>query len=772
MNAANSPERWILKVLNGNHSGAEVLLEPSEYSFGSGPDDDIHIIDVSLLPGHLRIRLTPGKIDIQAHTGSFRTLSGLLADSDLSTWHDIQPLDVIIAGTTRFALGLPNAKWNSVSLDDPAFDVSSVERAEAGASKAATILDTLSRLQPVAMPMTVLLILCVMGLWASMSNVSRSLLGHGAANDLTVVRSALDSFDFGRQIDIRQEVDGQIFATGYVATTVERRAIIDAVEKTAIPVRVRLNVLEALRIDLANLIAADHLGLTFTIDPSGVAVLDGTILDQEAAELAVQRVKESIVGLARVDSRIRTAQSLLRDITQLARTSQIEQAVIFTLNGNVIEINGILSQAKVDAWVGFLQAFAGRYAKDVSLRSYVQLQHDSGTPRVARTGTAAGQPIVFGSHPEPGAAATIDSERLRRGDFGIDDVFVMPTEQPDGTKDAPLKHSAGQPENRNRTATAPALPGAAPGQDAEQLPAAADAEPASPLVAALRARLRQAMPAIADAGVPDTARINPRGSPPPPISERSVVALDELSQISQDVLDAWARPSSSERLNDVSESLPSRQAPYRKLMDALDRLAAANRQIPVDRGPITPRDRQLFVKEYRDLFARITLPASLAPDQCRPNSRLTPQTSATVLFWLDILSTTDAVRLSEFKPEEQVRILEGALDPGLVKACLLRDQSARDPSTISVYLRVSGHNRSFADFVTRGLPRFDLPVTGASIAGARYIQTQDGRTYGEGAALDPSSRIDVIGELGMAVERSDGLHRLLYSPDITWISSR
>src|SRR5262249_24606756 len=109
----------ILKILSGVQSGVEVSLASGQYSLGSGNDDDIQIIDVSLKAGHLKLRISPGKVEISAASGSLRTVNGIVLDAD-SDFQELEPLDVITAGTTRFALGPPTALWASITEIDKA----------------------------------------------------------------------------------------------------------------------------------------------------------------------------------------------------------------------------------------------------------------------------------------------------------------------------------------------------------------------------------------------------------------------------------------------------------------------------------------------------------------------------------------------------------------------------------------------------------------------------------------------------------------------------
>jgi Inner membrane component of T3SS, cytoplasmic domain len=67
----------ILKILSGLQAGVEVALQDGDYRIGSGPDDDIHIIDVTLKAGHIRLRISGRKIEIAGGTGVVSAKSGI-----------------------------------------------------------------------------------------------------------------------------------------------------------------------------------------------------------------------------------------------------------------------------------------------------------------------------------------------------------------------------------------------------------------------------------------------------------------------------------------------------------------------------------------------------------------------------------------------------------------------------------------------------------------------------------------------------------------------
>jgi len=712
-------ERLILKILNGIQSGVEVSLSSGEYALGSGAEDDIQLIDVSLKPGHLRLRVDPGKIEIRAQSGSFQTVSGLQGGNGADDWNEVQPLDVITAGTTRFALGLPTAQWATVTYDDQITTNAPPAASKTGPSRAAASrAAALTRARPLALPLIAVCALVALAGWLLLSG-SSSKTGPTKGNELEVTRNTIEQFPFAKAVTLRQDVDGTIYANGFVESLVERRAITEAIEKTGIPVRVRLQVLQVMRSELDSLITAEKVKVTYTLPDTGVATLEGTILNAGIADRFISRVKESIVGLNQLDIRIKTAKTLLDDIEKLARTTQIEQAVIFRLDKDVVEANGVIQPNKIDAWVGFLQAYARRYSKDISLRSFVQLQYDPNTPIAQRLTPSTGQPILFGPDTKP-------------EEFNVGDLF------------------AGLADRDNPKPTAQSVPLAV-----LQQPARGTSPTSARDVQAPIKRIDSPAPEQTTAASPASASVSGNvASGETGGLLKPAAGPQDLSNMAEGIVQKWLRGDSE------------------KLGDALDTLTSEILGLGRVGEKVTDVNRRQFAQQYLPLLARKAGDRPEAQEACRPGSRLKPASLPAALFWLDMLSTTDALSLAEFDTKTQGEILEAALDPTLVRKCLERDTESVKLLQTSIYLTEAGRNPDFVQYVTRSIPVYDMRITGASLADLRYVQTLEGDKFREGTSPDKTSRIDVVGELGMAVQMSSGFSRIIYGPGINWLSQR
>src|SRR5262249_3354255 len=138
-------------------------------------------------------------------------------------------------------------------------------------------------------------------------------------SELEQTTAAVGQFPFARNVDVKQEVDGTIYATGYVESPVERRAVAGAIEKTGIPVRGRILVLQSLRNEVENLAKSENMNVPSTLSPKGELTLEGVVLSEDAATKFVDLVRDRILGLARVESRLKTSKSLLAEVEKLAQ---------------------------------------------------------------------------------------------------------------------------------------------------------------------------------------------------------------------------------------------------------------------------------------------------------------------------------------------------------------------------------------------------------------------------------------------------------------------
>lgn len=380
----------ILKVLSGNQFGAEVTLSDGTYSFGSGDDADIQLLDVSLQPLHGQVRLRDGKIEIRAMQGDFSTASGLSVARDDDTWHEIAQMDAVSAGLSKFVIAGSGANWSSLVPATPA----QKPRKPADFGLAGRTFAALPRRVIYAAGGAVALLALVTMLGGNGGDAAQRGGAEATAAAMTDLRAALAAMPFASGVKIDERADGTLSIEGYVEDQVERRAIQNAFDASGLPGALRVFVRENLRADVAGTIDSMKVPATFTLDDAGNLTLRGTVLDPAAAARLTDSIRTGVFGLASVKSEMRTADEILSDLRGIARDAGLGNLVIFRLDGLVVEATGIVPRDKVDNWVGLIGAYSRRFAAEIPLRSFVTLDQP------AASDTA---PVIIGSGPAAAA---------------------------------------------------------------------------------------------------------------------------------------------------------------------------------------------------------------------------------------------------------------------------------------------------------------------------------------------------------------------------------
>lgn len=390
---------FLLKILSGLQFGVEVALSEGTYSFGNSPDCDIQFADVTLEPVHGRIRLRGGKLDIRAETGALATSSGLTIAAGTADWHEIAQLDIIEAGTTRFAVGGTGARWSTLA-SAASHAPQPTTRTVAAPGRAGGVA------------MGVLGVLLVAGLTVGgVVYAGRDPLGTGAVVEEMrppgeFVRSAIAALPFSSALVVTEAVDGTIDVQGYVQLAVERRAVNNALAETGVQTRRRIWVRESIENEVAELLRSQGVDLGFTLSATGELTLTGTLLDADQAARITALVRDDVFGLSTVRDEIRTAPWFLGQANLLLDSVRLRDRVILRLDGPLIEATGVVTTEQIDGWVGFIQVYARRYADLIPLRSFVTLESAAG---------AVGEPIVIGDTTGDIAGRVITPDALSPG---------------------------------------------------------------------------------------------------------------------------------------------------------------------------------------------------------------------------------------------------------------------------------------------------------------------------------------------------------------------
>lgn len=410
---------FILKLLTGSQAGVEVALSPGVYSVGSGEEDDLQFNELSLKPGHLKLRVSDKRVEIAAGSGSVRSGGGLTLEAGDESWQEVAPLDILTAGMIKFAIGGATAQWPSIvevmdasGASSKPESESSTEETEEGAEGEEDAGEIKKKDVPPprkagADLLKFAAVLVVVGglvggvLWFFPLNFfeeTETTETVATLRDISLAREALEPLEFARSLDIRQEVDGVIYITGYVHTLAERRAVLQAIQEAGVSVRPRIQVLDVIDDGIENLLRSMNLSevVFYDLSDQGDLLLEGDILDPKEAERVVFLIGQQISGLRSVESQIKTSETYLKEVAELAKRSQLGESLIFRLETpELLEVSGFIPNEKADLWAGFLRSYLRNYSDRIGLRSYVQLLDAQGQRVDSPTSAGTQGPLFY-----------------------------------------------------------------------------------------------------------------------------------------------------------------------------------------------------------------------------------------------------------------------------------------------------------------------------------------------------------------------------------------
>ncbi|MEZ5753392.1 MAG: hypothetical protein R3D90_01065 [Paracoccaceae bacterium] len=217
------------------------------------------------------------------------------------------------------------------------------------------------------------------------------------------------------------------------------------------------------------------------------------------------------------------------------------------------------------------------------------------------------------------------------------------------------------------------------------------------------------------------------------------------------------------------------------MIDAANVLIAKDATGDAGAGSLSPNLVMLVAMQNEQLqfgktLMRLPQPLTALPysvDQpvsCWTGARLTPGMLPTALLLLDALSVSSDSDVSGLTPDVREVVMETALSPDRVKACLRQTGTTFGAMVggSSTFLTETARNPDFVEFLFRNVPVAQLPLAGANLAGDRYVELTDGRKLGEGAAPDITSRIMSIGDLGILLRTAEGTRIQLYGSTLGW----
>ena len=389
MMAEISMVEFYLKILSGNHIGAEIPLEPGRYSLGRDENCDLVLTDTSINEIELIIEISEeGQLQLQTSTADEPLyLNGNPVGSSVQCNH----FDIITSSSLFFALGPSDLEWPELKLPElekpepepePETDPEETENSESefpdtdsdedNDTSMAEGLEALSEIDEddediegeeeddedededeqdsllarvdkkwlIAVPSALIIVFALILIFSSSSEPPPPVVS---------------KFDQARQIQrnlnlknisLKELPDKTLQISGYVLTSKKKRELERSLREKAIPFNIQVVAMNELRSNVDALLKSrGYKNLLLELDTTpGSLVLTGYIATSEELDRLVTSLKQEIHGLVSVvdqvenqTSRVNTLKSMVREKGLSTRVHLIERADEVSLQGHLLD---------------------------------------------------------------------------------------------------------------------------------------------------------------------------------------------------------------------------------------------------------------------------------------------------------------------------------------------------------------------------------------------------------------------------------------------------
>ena len=362
---------FYLKILSGNHIGAEIPLEPGRYSLGRGDNCDLILTDDNLNDVELIIDISGNnQIRIESGAGASLHVNGEQAGPAIQ----YNFFDIVTASNLFIALGPADAQWPNLTLPNmvpavreeppaPASDDNDQLPSPVESELSADDFDEefpdsqqeeedelaepspLSRINKkwlAAIPAALVLVIAMIGLSGNDSEVQEA---PNIPSTTEIVERAKAQLGL-KHVKFRQLPDNTLMISGYTQTMQDKQELQKLLRSQNVPFNSQIIVMNEMRDNAEMLLqdrGYDQLELELDNTP-GSLVLTGYVATSDELDSIVNALKQEIYGLVSIvdqvenqASRINTLKSMLREKALVPRLQVIARDKTIILKGHLLD---------------------------------------------------------------------------------------------------------------------------------------------------------------------------------------------------------------------------------------------------------------------------------------------------------------------------------------------------------------------------------------------------------------------------------------------------
>ncbi|MDE6432116.1 MAG: type III secretion system inner membrane ring subunit SctD [Opitutales bacterium] len=374
----------LLKVLSGNHQGAEVILGNESVVVGSGEDSDIVLTDSMIKEHHVKITFSDDGTVIQPLDGQVY-IDGKLVKDEEQTATDFQ---FVTIGSTHIIFGPANEPWPNLSANDaPAIESSdeikapenspteqpeTTEVAEDAIVQKSSIKNGHTKRTWIIGISTAFVFAFALSLLVFLSLFSDEKQINESPDINRLISNEIRSIGLTDTISV--DYDGQTYTvSGYTDTNNELSTLRTSLPKISPAIKLRLYSEERITSEIQDLMVSIPSNPKISCVRPGVFVISGYVYDKEAWEKIRQRILDDIPGIVDIQDEVilpSKAANLAKPI--LTRYKLTGKVVVLPQEDSLV-IGGLVASDEEENWKLAKIQLERTYGPDVPLQLFVKV---------------------------------------------------------------------------------------------------------------------------------------------------------------------------------------------------------------------------------------------------------------------------------------------------------------------------------------------------------------------------------------------------------------
>ena len=361
---------FYLKILSGNHLGAEIPVAEGQYSLGKGQEHDLILTDDSLSDDSFTLDISgQGVLTVISQQPIF--LNGSQSGTRVTPEH----FDVFTIGGIHFAFGPADTPWPTIEppllqpqeshhKKTPSDDVPDTDLEDAfpfdspqtsediqafsqpkNVSDETNEDDEVFEVNPkllIALPILFIFLITIFALLLLSDSSEENQINAplSTLEQATLIQNQLQTPD----IKFRELMDGTLLISGYTQTLEQKKAFIQQIKEKKLPFRSQIVVMKDLRANARTLLknrGYDSLNILADNTPGSI-ILTGYIISDDQLQKAINLLKEEVYGLNDVVSQVDNQAGRLNVLKAMIKDKGLASRVHLTERPGKVLAQGLL----------------------------------------------------------------------------------------------------------------------------------------------------------------------------------------------------------------------------------------------------------------------------------------------------------------------------------------------------------------------------------------------------------------------------------------------